>query len=234
MFHLDPPPNFQGLRPDVDIDISGRNLPHWRQAGATYFVTFRLGDSIPAGKQKELKDIREEWISSNPEPHTPEQQEEISRLTAMQIEKWLDMGLGHCVLRDPANRDSLIKTFQFFDDSQSNPDITPRHEIGAWVIMPNHVHLLVRPLAGWDLSKLLQSWKRHSAMEINRRTSREGNLWMTESYNRIVRDPQHLWRCLQYIGNNPTKANLGGTEYSKWVKPEWETLGWKFDEASKT
>ena len=38
-----------------------RHLPHWRQDGATYFVTFRLADSLPQSKLDELKALKAEW-----------------------------------------------------------------------------------------------------------------------------------------------------------------------------
>jgi hypothetical protein len=53
---------------------------------------------------------------------------------------------------------------------------------------------------------------------------------LDESYDSIVRDPEHLWRCLQYIGNNPGKAKLPSDHYDKWVCPDWVKLGWGFDE----
>lgn len=47
MWDLCPPPDFQGLRPDRPLTMYHRKLPHWRQDGATYFVTFHLADSLP-------------------------------------------------------------------------------------------------------------------------------------------------------------------------------------------
>gem|GEM_PF-1756954 len=60
-FNLDPPPGFRGLDPDQPIEIYKRNLPHWRQTGATYFVTFCLGDALPGSKKSQLKSMRRDW-----------------------------------------------------------------------------------------------------------------------------------------------------------------------------
>ncbi|HSG71752.1 MAG TPA: hypothetical protein VLA12_15120, partial [Planctomycetaceae bacterium] len=46
-FNLPAPPGFRGMHPDLPVRIYRRHLPHWRQEGATYFLTFRLADSIP-------------------------------------------------------------------------------------------------------------------------------------------------------------------------------------------
>lgn len=61
-WNLEPPPGFQGLHPERPITFYCRHLPHWRQDGATYFVTFRLGDSLPQSKLRELKRIKEQWL----------------------------------------------------------------------------------------------------------------------------------------------------------------------------
>ena len=45
------PPGFRGLDPDKRIRIYTRHLPHRRQDGATYFVTFRLADSLPEDRK---------------------------------------------------------------------------------------------------------------------------------------------------------------------------------------
>ena len=61
MWNLPPPPGFQGLHPDKPITVYQRHLPHWRQDGATYFVTFRLADSLPQSKLDELAALKEAW-----------------------------------------------------------------------------------------------------------------------------------------------------------------------------
>ena len=96
MWNLPPPPGFQGLHPDKPVTVYVRHLPHWRQEGATYFVTFRLHDSLPQSKLQELDRVR------------------------------------------------------------------------------------------------------------------------------------HLWRVIQYIGQNPAKAGLGSDACGRWIRPEWEQLGWRF------
>ena len=50
MINPAPPPGFRGLNPEQPVQIYYRHLPHWRQAGATYFVTFRLADALPQEK----------------------------------------------------------------------------------------------------------------------------------------------------------------------------------------
>jgi hypothetical protein len=70
MSNLPSPPGFQGLHPDKPVTTYVRHLPHWRQGGATYFVTFRLGDSLPQSKLDELDQMRREWEQQHPPPRS--------------------------------------------------------------------------------------------------------------------------------------------------------------------
>ena len=78
MIVVDTPPGFQGLRDDYPVSVYSRNLPHWRQEGATYFVTFHLSDSIPAPQVKLLKEMKATWLARNPEPHDQAQRIELT------------------------------------------------------------------------------------------------------------------------------------------------------------
>jgi len=81
-------------------------------------------------------------------------------------------------------------------------------DILAWCLMPNHVHVLVRPLGEHNLSSILHSWKSFTAKEINSELKREGKVWQDESFDTIVRNATQLEQFSKYIQENPTKANL--------------------------
>lgn len=106
-----------------------------------------------------------------------------------------------------------------------------RYELDAYVVMPNHVHVLLRPTqwAIYPLENILGGWKQFSSGHINRQMGLAGELWQDESFDRIVRDEEHLYRVLQYIGNNPERAGLSREACPLWVRPEWETVGWTFE-----
>ena len=164
-----------------------------------------------------------EWDRRHPGPRTEAHWQELSHELMRQVEAWLDRGMGSCVLRDRANAETVTEAFHHFDDQ--------RYELASYVVMPNHVHLLVRPLFDEEhsLENIMQSWKRFSAKQINRRRGERGPVWHEESFDRIVRDEEHLYRCIQYIGNNPSKAGLPMDAYRRWVRPQWEACGWKFE-----
>ncbi len=226
-FHLDPPPGFNGLDPQKPITFYQRFLPHWRQDGATYFVTFRLGDSLPIEKLDQLRAMRDDaklQLKSVPEGRKQNLLEQQSQKMIAMTEMCLDQGMGSCLLRDPELRRQLIGALKYFDDD--------RYEIGSYVVMPNHVHVVLRPLPGKprnSLEEILQDRKRASSFAIGKLDGKRGSIWQAESYDRIIRDPQHLWRCLQYIGKNPKKANLSEEAYTLHLNPKWKSLGWDFE-----
>jgi REP element-mobilizing transposase RayT len=96
--------------------------------------------------------------------------------------------------------------------------------------MPNHVHGVVRPLrpTAEPLERILQSWKRHSSRKINQAFGLAGAMWQEESFDRIIRDEEHLYRAIAYIGSNPARAGLNAESCLIWIRPEWERLGWGF------
>jgi REP element-mobilizing transposase RayT len=79
---------------------------------------------------------------------------------------------------------------------------------GDYVVMPNHVHVLMTPMEAYQLEEILHSVKSYSAKRINKKTGQVGRLWQKESYDHIVRDADQLAAFQSYIRNNPAKANL--------------------------
>ena len=85
------------------------------------------------------------------------------------------------------------------------------YQLHAFVVMPNHVHLLITPLE--PVSKMMQSLKRFISVEDGT------GFWgspgspsgQDESYNRLVRDEREFERTLHYIESNPVTAGLAAT-----------------------
>lgn len=160
-------------------------LPHFESPSAVQFVTFRLADSLPKGV------VLEDWSSLTPSQRAEQQQK---------LEAMLDECHGSCLLRNPGCAELLQSRLLRHDGE--------RYKLYSWVIMPNHVHALLMPLAHWTLSKILQEWKGGSAFEINRLFGASGRVWQPESFDRFIRDYDHFDRALVYIEHNPVKAAL--------------------------
>jgi putative DNA methylase len=84
------------------------------------------------------------------------------------------------------------------------------YELHSWVIMPNHVHLLLTPRV--SVSKLLCSLKAVTSKRANLLLKRAGEpFWQDESYDRLIRGTDEFRRIQRYIENNPVTAGLAAT-----------------------
>ena len=189
----------------------GANLPHWTQEGATYAVTFRMADSLPAAAVEKLANERrqlERELAMTGSLSKPEDFERLDQLCAERVEAWLDQCHGSCALRDPEIAEVVANALKHFDGI--------RYELPAWCVMPNHVHTVLKPLADWTLPDIVYSWKSYSARMINRRLKRSGEFWQSEYYDHLVRSEFDLNRCIRYVALNPAKAGLADW---RWVHP---------------
>ena len=83
-----------------------------------------------------------------------------------------------------------------------------RYRLFAWVVMPNHVHVLVELFEDHTLDQILHSWKSYTATEANNILGRRGQFWYREYYDRYIRNEAHFARAVEYIHNNPVAAGL--------------------------
>lgn len=196
------------FNPFEDIRVTRNNLPHWQQSGATYFITFRMADSLPAEMLCELDSERERWKLRHPPPLSPENEAEYHRLFSVRMDQWLDDGHGSCVLRQPSLRAAIDESLKFFQGE--------RYELLSYVIMPNHVHGLVMLHPQWTLEKVLFTWKRRTSGVINETLGLEGQFWQHDYFDRLIRDGDHLRNVIRYIRRNPTKAHLREGEFTLW------------------
>jgi REP element-mobilizing transposase RayT len=78
-----------------------------------------------------------------------------------------------------------------------------------WVVMPNHVHLILWPMLNYTLSQILHSRKRYTSRQANFILRRTGEtFWQPESYDHWIRNDEEKFRIRRYIRNNPVKARL--------------------------
>jgi type I restriction enzyme R subunit len=176
-------------------EVAG-NLPHRRQEGVTYFVTFRLADSLPQAKLAQWQREREDWVRSHPEPWDSSSRSAYHRLFTARIEAWFDAGYGACILARPGVRAEIVRALQHFDGQ--------RYWLDSWIVVPNHVHVLVTPSPDDMLSDILHSWKSYSAHALKALSpGRCRRLWQKESFDHIVRSADHLQRFREYIARNP-------------------------------
>jgi putative transposase len=121
------------------------------------------------------------------------------------VDAWFDAGHGSCVLSRPGIADIVQGSLLIFDSQ--------RYRLLAWVVMPNHVHVLFQPVAGWTIAKIVASWKKFTARKIcddwrDSGDKTDASVWHREYWDRYIRDRSHFEQVVEYIHMNPVKAGL--------------------------
>jgi putative transposase len=169
-----------------------RNLPHWHPEGKAIFLTWRLHGSLPAHVVAELRN------------DTKRPRRQFAR-----AEQFLDRaGFGPLWLKNPVIAQSLESCIL-----RGAHDLD-QYTILAYVVMPNHVHLLIEPRL--PLERITRGIKGVSARDANRLLKRPGCVfWQAESFDHWVRTPAEGEKICHYVEDNPVKAGLVSTP-DKW------------------
>jgi REP element-mobilizing transposase RayT len=172
------------------MDFSRRHLPHLHVIGEPLFVTFRLHGSLPAGRE-----FRGESMTSGRAFVCMDRLLDNSRTGPMYLRLPDVANLVADSIHQGANNAYLLHT---------------------WVVMPNHVHLLITPQC--PVPEIMRHLKGSTAREANRLLGRTGTpFWQQESYDRLVRNPEEFRRIEKYIIQNPVKAGLAASiEEYRW------------------
>lgn len=168
----------------AEITVSTGDLPHWHQDGKIQFVTFRLSDSLPQTKIEALKHEIADFSAKHPRPWNEDVKKEYWKVIGPVQHKLLDNGYGACILKDPCIHKIVSDAILFMDGR--------KYHVLAFVIMPNHVHMLL--------------------------VGRTGSVWKKEYFDRIIRNERHLLNCLDYIRKNPRCLREG--EYQVYVSAD--------------
>lgn len=192
------------------------NLPHWSQPSAVGFVTFRLGDSLPMSVIDRIERMHDDFVRQHAfEWDAARIEYEFGIVKHNRREEYLDKGYGSCLLADSQARETIAQALAYYDGS--------RYRLHNYVIMPNHVHLLLDIADSCPLQDTLASIKKYTARQINLCLGRQGNVWQRESFDRLVRSYAHYLRTVRYIRNNPRYCHSG--TYAYWEAPWLES--WK-------
>ena len=100
--------------------------------------------------------------------------------------------------------------------------------VHAYVLMTNHVHLLVTPGSACGVAKLMQSVGGGYVRSFNARHGRSGTLWDGRYYSSLVGSDSYLWNCYRYIELNPVRAGIvyrpGAFRWSSYARNAHGTL----------
>jgi len=152
------------------------HLPHIDLIGHYQFITFRTYDST----DKFLKKLA---LQNKP-----------NNKIQLDVDNHLDSSKNGAYL----NGKILNLLSNFLKDKNNS-----LYELITFSIMPNHVHMLIKPLK--SLPSMMQIIKGASAKLINVSMGRKGKFWASEYYDKAIRDEKHFEIVYNYIKNNPLK-----------------------------
>lgn len=206
----------------INRDVYYRNkLPHWQPRNATFFVTFRLHDSIPKNRLKQLQKKYEESLHlAKCNKASTEEIEILHKKYFLACDQLLDqIESGPMYLSIPEVANIIKQALHDLDDNW--------YRLLAYCIMSNHVHLLFDTSPQEDqlakglidkpipLNKIMHKIKGSTAYYANQILGRKGTFWAKESYDHMVRNEKSLERIAEYILENPVKAGLVAT-WEEW------------------
>jgi len=202
-----------------------RHLPHAHPPGATFFVTCRLANTIPARQMAQLlydARLAEDELTALTDGAQREQHAyTVHRRLFAKWDGYLHAAdAGPKWLAEPEVAQLVTNSLHHGDRST--------YDLLCHCIMPNHLHVVFTPLPDAEahypsVAKTLQSLKGYTAFKGNAILQRAGPFWQHESYDHWARDDAELARIVAYVINNPVKANL---------VPHWQDWPWTYTKYS--
>lgn len=224
--------------PKAELLVHERLRPHWSQAGAIVFVTFRTADSIPQEVLKRWERDKREWIRNVlhgrelrfDAPSSPLSSEALSEagdgrvhwstllplLSEMErhafdfhFHRRRELELDECHGACVLKRPELARIVA---ESLMHFD-GQRYRMGDFVVMPNHVHLLAAFPSVEAMERQFDSWLHYTAVRIHASLDATGHFWQQEPFDHLVRSVEQYDYLRNYIARNPARAMLKPGEF---------------------
>ncbi len=196
----------------LHIDIHNNDLPHWQQNDAVMFLTCRLADSLPQSKLAEYRDLIERFDHhfNDMTGQSDDEHRKLQEQASERIQQWLDAGMGSCILRSGKEREIVSDSLKYIDGKKIHTY--------AYVIMPNHLHILLSPLDSTPITDTFENLKKFMTRKINKVTGRTDKIWQKYHFDTLVRSRQDFDETVMYIIQNP--KHLPESDYTLYVEPE--------------
>jgi REP element-mobilizing transposase RayT len=155
-------------------------LPHIDGGSIWQFITLHLADAMP-------QPVLDRWKQEL--EHEPEEKRKL--ILYRRLEKYLDQGYGSCYLGQPNVAEQVQESILHRVDTE--------YDLRTWVVMPNHIHFLIRQNEGLELEDIMQAFKSYTAHKCNRLLARAGQFWQVDYFDRFIRDIVHFRAVVRYI-----------------------------------
>jgi len=207
------------------VEKHRRFLPHHQETGQIISLTLRLEGTLPhhiIALIQEMKSVMADKGDQLTDSLQLQLYEHYHQLLAMyddQLGKHKPAGID---LSKPDFARVVTTAFHFYADSL--------YQLYAYCVMPNHIHLLIRPLPQKSgqyakTSDIVRRIKGYTGFKLNELNNSTTTVWHPDYFDRFVRNAKDLYNLVQYILNNPHKAGLV-TEQNAWpysyLNPEIE------------
>jgi type I restriction enzyme R subunit len=220
--------DFRFFDRDDEFSVVVKHLPHWSPVGSLVFITWRTADSLSRDVQIQLtRDRRRTLAAMGLDPNTDWRgaleklpAPERGRVKSELFRRWddcLDGGAGACVLRRPELSAIVEQSLLHFDGD--------RYVLTDAVVMPNHVHLLAAFPDERSMFAQCESWKRFTALRINKALGKSGQFWQVEQFDHLVRSEEQFRHFRRYIAENGRTAGLKEGEYRWFSKDLGRVVG---------
>jgi REP element-mobilizing transposase RayT len=174
--------------------------PHWVVDFGCYAVTLRCRGTLPKAVQTQLREI---GAALEAVEAASLDAENYRRRHFAILERALDQSDGFC----PFEQDTVAQQMMRFLESYNFEKLS----FDQWVIMPNHLHLVTKPLVCATVDDFMEVWRRfksRSARMINGVLERNGSFWQPSWYDRWIRNEREWQKWSNYLAQNPVKAGL--------------------------
>ncbi len=122
-------------------------------------------------------------------------------------------GFPHHIIQRGNNRDRVFLKKENYEKCISLLETYSEKKetsILAYCLMPNHVHLLVKPSENDGLAKMMQGITLCYTQYFNKKNQRTGRLWESRCYSTVVDEERYLWAVCRCIENNPLRTRIVG------------------------
>lgn len=198
----------QFLEKRKHVEIWGRKLPHWFQENKTMFVTFRLADSLPKNKVEEFLADRANMLKEEKGTAGNNARKTYDIMMMRKMEYWLNNGYGNCMLQREDVRSVLVEALHYYNNKE--------YLLHAFVVMPNHVHILLSSLTNKPINNIIGKVKGFTAYQLRKSLRIYEDIWQKGIFDRILRNWDEFEKYVDYIGNNP--KSLPEDSYSLYIQ----------------
>jgi len=182
-----------------DVDLRNSLIREWL-ADKPVGKPFVMADSLPGVREFSVRDLRSMLPYKRRLPHW--ESEGSTYFITFRVVRNVNEPFRNAVTNSRSGKLAMIIEESIFWG------FGLRYLLDAYVVMPDHVHIILHPFRDVTLATILKGIKGFTAREINKVLNRKGSFWQDESMDHLIRNPEDWLEKFNYIHDNPVKAGL--------------------------